>query len=175
MGFHQRRESGPTFRWELDLGSTIAMKLQTDKPVETRRRLFAAMLLGLWVVCGLFCVDHALGCGSSAAPPSDASRACCEHHGTTGNLPDENGQTPEASGTACCDSVTKPTVEVLQPFEATASFPGLEPSDVTAAIVSINPTSRALLSALPDDRAFRTPPIQLLGVAHLPHGPPAHA
>ena len=174
MGFHQRWESGPGLRWKVRPRSKMAMKLQTCKPVEARRRLFAALLLGLWVACGVFCADRAPGC-DRVADSSAAGDACCRQHGNAANLPEDEGQSAANSGAACCDSVTKPAVEVLQLSTAAASLSSLEPGDVIAVIVAIDPASYTPSSALPEGRASRTPPIQLLGVSHLPHGPPAHA
>ena len=151
------------------------MRLQTCKLVKAKRPVLAALLLGLWVSCGLLCADRTLGCDNSAAASSNADNACCKRHGSDANLPDREGQPEKASGTTCCDVVTKPAVATLERPAATDSGSRLEPLHPPIATISTDPMLHASPSALPDGRAFRVSPIQLLGVACLPHGPPTHA
>lgn len=154
----------------------LAMKAQIYKPLEAWRRLFATLLLGLWVACGLLCVDRTLGCDSSeASVASGAGSACCKNHGSDARLPEKEGQSSQAAGTACCDAVTKTPVAFLQ-----ASMTVVDSFDAAHFVTPVENTfkfapSHAASCALPVGRPSEIPPIQLLGVSHLPHGPPAHA
>lgn len=150
------------------------MKLRTYKPDGARRRALAALLLGLWLVCGLFCINGSANCPGSA-PSTTAQRvACCQHHGSGANQSGDDTPDNPGSESACCDAVTKPAVASLPGVEA---IPGLS-GDAAATNVTTSPIAPTLFPqacTLPVDRAFRLPAELLLGVSHLPHGPPVRA
>lgn len=140
---------------------------------EPARRAIAALLLGVWLNCGLLCAVDLPGCDSSpAATGPVGSEACCHRHGSAATRPADAGtQTPSA----CCDNVTVPSASPGEHSRATIESRGLDAGLPPAVVASPAPSPCAVPPILSNGRFVAVTPADLLGVAHLPLGPPARA